>query len=288
MPDLQAAEPIPQAEPVIDPAAQVEGQVADPVEPPVEGAPAEPSPDEQFLVKTVVDGEERVFDIRDQAQRDELVETAQKGFHFTKKSQALSAWEQSKQQELQMAQQLLSNQDAVKMLVANQMGYDPMMVLGQPVVPDETMRETNPIEYGRQYGYYQLQVDQQRRFNDAVQRYNQQVSTSANFALFERARVTHNLNDQEYQEVQRVVVSDMRPNAMGTYSDRQIEAAIRAVTGRERESKNKLDQSNKVQQALKNATKTPARQASARPPILNDAQKKEKEYTEYVKSSNVR
>lgn len=272
-------EPSPQGttEPIEPQEPQEPTEPQEPVEPPVE--PPEPPPEpvkKKYTMK--VDGRDEEFEWTDE----ELLEQARKGVGFTKKTQALSEWEKANQQKLQLADQLMGNPNTVRYLMAQQLGYDPQMVLGNPQAPDPSWREQYPDQYWQQKAYYDTAVTQKQAFDNAFNSIVSLNAQSANSALFEKARIQNNLSDSEYQSVRSYVDQNMRANQAGMYSDAQIQGAIRAVV--DRSASEKLETANRVQQTLKKAatSSSPQKQIPQRQEKLSKKEKDEREYNEYV------
>ena len=269
-------------EPQVEPTEQVEKQPAPEEQP--EGTPPEPEAPEapvQNAPKSwkIKRGEEEV-----ELTEEQLIENAQKGFDYTQKTQAVSEWEKARQQQIQVAEMLTQNPAAIKAAVAQQYGYDPMMVTTEAVPPDESFRETYPDFYWQQKARYEVHKEQKARFDQTVTMLMNTMSQSNNTALLEKNRIANELNEAEYGQVVQFVNENMRPNQMGMFSERQIEAAVKAVVGGQRESRSKLKTANNIQKTLqKAATSAVAKKpVSQRPEKLSDEEKEAREYKEYT------
>ena len=288
MPEATEVQP---TEEVAQPVAEVapEQPVETPAETPAEeqvpeGDTAEPevTAEDPYLLKTVVDGQEEVWDLKDEERRAKAIEFIQKGVDYGKKQQSLTAWEVANQQKLQMADQLLSDPNTIRLIVARQLGYDPNMVLGNPQPPDPNLRDTNPDVFWQQHFYYEQARSQKTAFETAVNGMITVNAQTANNALFERARIQNNLSEAEYQSVKNFVSENMRANPAGMYSDSQVGAAMKAVV--DRTASDKLTTANRVQQTLKKAAGTqPQKQIPQRPEKLTDQQKEDRRLLEMVK-----
>lgn len=265
------------------PAAETEATVETPVaETPVETpeAPETPpetpeAPVETKKWKLKVSGQD--IEVEDEA---ELIALAQKGFDYDKRVQSLSALEKANLQKLQLADQLMTNQSAVKYALAQQLGYDPRMVLEEIPAPDPQYRETNPEWFGRQQAIFELARDQKQKFEAAIQGMVSLNAQTSNMAVFEKARLDNNLSDEQFQNVQAFVSQRMRPNQMGFFSSEDVDYAVMALYGKERIASEKLKQATKIQNTIKQAT-TP-RATPVKPP-KGDLSPEEKDSSEFKK-----
>jgi hypothetical protein len=127
-------QPVQTVEPII-PQEPISTEPVQPQEPSQPGTTtgAEPvqNPDEQFIFKMVVDGNEEVLDIRDAEQRKRLEDNARQGIKFTRKMQSVAEWEKANQAQLQFNQMILNDPDILKISVAKQNGLDPSSLYGQ-------------------------------------------------------------------------------------------------------------------------------------------------------------
>ena len=224
-------------------------------------AEAEVVAEDPYLLKTVVDGQEEVWDLKDEERRKKAVEFLQKGVDYGKKSQAIAEWEKANQQKLQFADQLMSDPNTVKLIVAKQLGYDPNMVLGNIQPPNEAMKEMYPDLYYQQQALYNVAQSQRQAFDGAFSSLINLNAQSTNNAIFEKARITNDLNDSEYETVKNFVVQNFRANPAGMYSDQQIQAAVKATV--DRTASEKLKTANRVQQTLKKAASGTSPKVSA-------------------------
>lgn len=257
-------------------AETVEGQAPEGSTAETEGVAEDP-----YLLKTVVDGQEEVWDLKDEERRKQAIEFIQKGVDYGKNKQSLTAWEQANQQKLQIADQLMSDPNTIRLIMAKQLGYDPNVVLGNPQPPDPNLRETYPDLYWQQHAYHEQAVRQKTAFDTALNGMITLNAQTANNALFERARIQNNLSETESQAVRNFVIENMRSNPAGMYSDAQIQAGMKAVV--DRSASERLNTANRVQQTLKKAAGTqPQKQIPQRQEKLTDQQKEDKGYLEYV------
>ena len=213
------------------------------------------APPESKKFKLKINGQEEEWD------EAKVIEFAQKGVDYGKKSQAIAEWEKANQQKLQFADQLMSDPNTVKLIVAKQLGYDPNMVLGNIQPPNEAMKEMYPDLYYQQQALFNVAQSQRQAFDGAFSSLINLNAQSTNNAIFEKARITNDLNDLEYETVKNFVTQNFRANPAGMYSDQQIQAAVKATV--DRTASEKLKTANRVQQTLKKAAsgtspKTPA------------------------------
>lgn len=237
--------------------------------------------EDPYLLKTVVDGQEEVWDLKDEERRAKAIEFIQKGVDYGKRQQGLSEWEKANQQKLQMADQLMSDPNTIRFIIAKQLGYDPNMVLGNPQPPDPNLRDTNPDVFWQQHFYYDQAQKQKTAFDTAVNGMITVNAQTANNAMFEKTRIQNNLSETEYQAVRNFVSQNMLANPTGMYSETQIGAALKAVV--DRTASDKLTTANRVQQTLKKAAGTqPQKQITQRQEKLTEQQKKDREFLDYV------
>ena len=213
----------------------------------------------------------------------ELIENAQKGFDYSRKTQSLAELEKANSQKLQLFDQLTQNPVLWKMAMAQNMGYDPALVTANPQQPDPSLESYNPVLYGRQMSEYEQQIRGKQAVDIALQNYINQATAVNNNALFEKGKIVHNLNDAENQQVVGFMQQQMRPNQMGMYSEQQLEYAVNAVLGKGRISEAKLKTTENIQQIIKKAV-TGAPPASTKTKTEEPAQTKAREHLEYVKS----
>jgi hypothetical protein len=241
-----------------------ESTVVEPViEPIVEGqdtvttetiAEQQPDPNEQFLIKTVIDGQEQVFDIRDAEQRKALQDNAQKGAHYTKKMQSLSELEKANQAQVRFSQNIISDPDTLEILVAKENGLNPASLYGNPNPPNDAIKETDPIGYANQFFAYQTQLWERQKIKDLAKARGTQEASISNNALFEKARIESDLNDVEYTNVKNFMQINFRPNTYGMFSKEQLDAAIIAVTGKARSTQQQLSTIQKIDKSIRTAS----------------------------------
>lgn len=235
------------------------------------------TPPEPKKYKLKINGQEEEWD------EAKVIEFAQKGADYGRKMQSISEWEKGKQQQLQLAEQIMADPIAVKSMIARQLGYDPNMVMGNIQPPDPSWKEMYPEQYGRQVAIYELAQQQKQVFENAVQGIITANAQSANTAAFEKARITHELNDAEFAQVRQFVNENMRPNQAGMYSEAQIQAAVRATV--DRSATEKLNTANRVQQNLKKAANSaPKKPANQRQEKVSDEVLEARRFKEVAQS----
>lgn len=252
-----------QVEPQVVPAVQpVVEQVVEPVEPgqgetttePTE--PQQPDPNDQFLIKAVVDGQEQVFDIRDAEQRKQLQDNVQKGVHYTKKMKSVSEWEKANLAQTQFAQMIMGDPDILRISVARQNGLDPSALYGELKPPDPSLAEVNQPLYSQLFFEYQTKVWQRDQINKMTEAYGKMQSDMNNNALFERARIEHELTDLEFNQVKNFLQMNFKPNAFGMFSKEQMDVASDAVVGKNRQAQQQMNTIKKIDQSIKSASQT--------------------------------
>ena len=244
---------------------------------------AEPTPetDEQFLIKTVVDGQEQVFDIRDAEQRKTLQENAQKGFGYTKKMQSLSEWEKANQSQLQFSQMIMNDPDILKISVARQNGLDPASLYGQLQMPDPSLVESNSVLYNQLLFDYQTKAWQRQQIENMTQAYGKIQADMNNSALFERARIEHELNDQEFNQVKTFLTMNFRPNNFNMYTKEQMDVAAGAIVGKTRQAQQQMTAIQKIDKSIKTASQPQTASVKVRP--VAPAKKDTDDFHRYVR-----
>jgi hypothetical protein len=247
-PNVEPQEPT-VVEPVVEPIVEGQGQTTtEPVE------SQQPDPNEQFLIKANVDGQEQIFDIRDAEQRKTLQDNVQKGIHYTKKMQSLSEVEKASQYQNQFAQGILSNPNTLEILVAQENGLNPASLYGTPLPPNEALKEADPVGYANQFFAYQTQLWEREKIKALAQAKGTQQASINNNALFEKARLENDLNDVEYNQVTNFMQMNFRPNLYGMFSKEQVDTAVMAITGKARSAQRQLNTIKKIDQSLKSAS----------------------------------
>jgi hypothetical protein len=213
------------------------------------------NPDEQFLVKAVVDGQEQVFDIRDQEQRKSLQDNVQKGIHYTKKMQSVSEWEKANQAQMQFGQSIVSDPDTLEILVAKENGLNPASLYGNPNPPSQAIAETNPVEYAQQLFAYQSMMWEREKIKALARAKGSQQASIANQAMYEKSRIENELTDQEYAQVIGYM-NNFRPNIYGMYSRDQMDAAVMFVTGKSKAAQREMNTISKIDRSIRTAAQT--------------------------------
>jgi hypothetical protein len=271
-------EPTPVLEvPVVEPPQPItlEGQ-------PVEGTTETVTPIEGSIITITVEGEDKSYDIRDPQQLQELRDNAQKGIHYTRKMQGVAKMEEGNQQKAQMADMFLANPQALKVLFASQNGIDPAVIMSEPQAPPVELKETHPEYYYYLYNKYQGDVQQKAIGERSFNAFINQTTIVNNGALFEKTRNDNDLTDAEFSQVQSFVQMNIRPNPMGLYSAEQMNAAVNAVVGKDRQAKKQIQAGTQLNKAIKEA----ARVTTAIPQKVHSVSKEDQErdaLSEYVR-----
>lgn len=265
-------------EPVVEPIVEGQG------EPTTETTePQQPDPDEQFLIKTVIDGQEQIFDVRDTEQRKSLQENVQKGIHYTKKMQSLTEFEKANQAQINFSQRVISNPDTLEILVAQENGLNPASLYGNPTPPPESLAQTDPILYSQQLFSYQSMMWERQKIKDLAKARGQQEASVNNSALFEKARIESDLNDTEYNQIKMYMQNNFRPNLYGMFSKEQMDAAIMFVTGKARATQEKINGIQKIDKAIRTAAQP--MNTSVRPRSLPKEQEDRAKFHEFVRDT---
>jgi hypothetical protein len=272
---------VPTTEPVVEPTVEpvVEGQASSTTEP-IE--PTQVDPNEQFIIKTVVDGQEQTFDIRDAEQRKSLQENAQKGFHYNKKMQSLSEWEKANQAQVQFNQGILNNPQMLEISVAQQNGLDPSSLYGELKPPDTGLYETNPQLYFQMDLDYRTKMWQRNQIKTMTEAYGKMQADINNNALFERARIEHELSDIEFNQVKTFLTMNFRPNNYNMFTKEQMDVASSAIVGKSRQATQQMNTISKIDKSIKQASSAPGN-VSVRNHAIAPSQKDTDDFHKFVR-----
>lgn len=248
-----------------------------PVEPLEGGQPIETTPPEENpnLLKFVADGEEKVFDITNPEALKELTTLAQAGVGYTKKMQGFSEIDRQMQELNGVLQMITSDPDMMKIVVAKMNGANPAALYGNYTPPPEAWLNSGDANlvaayWQNKYAYdtWQAEKDRIEKMSDAFAKQSAQKNNSL---LIERAKIKHSLNDGDLAQVQNFLTTRMRPNAVGIYSDQDMEYAVSAVLGSGRERTAKLNTVKQIDENLKKAKSSPQVSVKSRPVNPADA-----------------
>lgn len=230
--------------------------------------------------KIKVDGEESEI-----GSEEELRELAQKGAHYTKKMQNLSEVEKNSAQQRQFVDQLSANPKVFEMLVAQNLGTDPSLVFRTPTPPMETLKDYDPVGYGRAYAQYENEVRQKQLIENTVPLVIKGQVDATNNVVFQRGAITHDLTDGQKTEVQQFIQSNLRPNQMGMYSDEHVKMAVNVLYGSQRAEKDKLKSSENFNNKLKGLAKqSPGKTSSQR--SSKEKESPEGSYLKYIEETS--
>ena len=253
---------------------------------PVETAPAvaeppvaAPTPERVWKIKH---GEEEI-EIRDEA---ELISLASKGVDYTKRVQAFTEAEKSRGAQDQIAGAVLNNPQLQKALIASQMGYNPSVVLSDPVEPPEGLLQYDPQAYYKQKADADNQRVQRQYVENAFTELSSRTRETVNTSVLESARIRHDLNDKQYAEVQAFIRDNVRPSSSGTFSSQQVDFAVKALYAEQKEAASRLAQTRSIQDTVKRAGSTTAATPVPRPQEADEAVAKAKAFKEYAQSMN--
>ena len=278
------------AEPVVtlpEPQAQPEPSQVNPAQPVQEtqSAPAvaEPQvapPATPERVWKIKHGEEEI-EVRDEA---ELLSLASKGVDYQKRVQAFTEAEKSRGAQDQIAGAVLNNPQLQKALIASQMGYSPAVVMTEPQNPPEAMLQYDPQSYYKQLAEADMQRQQKQYVDNAFNELSTRTRETVNTSVLESARIRHDLNDKQYGEVQQFVQSNMRPSSAGTFSPSQVDFAVKALYGEQKEAQSRLAQTRQIQDTVKRAGSSAPATPAQRPQEQAPDVAKAVAYKEFVKS----
>ncbi|MBE3116857.1 hypothetical protein IMZ68_06595 [Candidatus Bathyarchaeota archaeon] len=255
-------------------------------EPPVigttEGAEqVQVNPDDQYIFKMVVDGNEEVLDIRNADQRKKLEENARQGIKFTKKMQSVAEWEKANQAQTQFNSMIMADPDILKISVAKQNGLDPSSLYGELKPPDPNLANVDPALYNQLAFEYQTRAWQRNQIETMTQAYGKMQSEMNNTALFERARIEHDLNDVEFNQVKTFLAMNVRPNNFGMFSREQMDFATSAIVGKSRQAQQQMNTIKKIDQSIKSAAQP--MNSSAKTRSVASSQKETEKFHDFVR-----
>lgn len=278
--EQQVQKPVEEQEAVETPVEQVAEEQAQSTTETTEQTQEDPN--EQFIIKTVVDGQEQIFDIRDTEQRKALQENAQKGFHYNKKMQSMSEWDKANQAQIQFNQMIMNDPDILKISVARQNGLDPASLYGTLQVPDPSLQETNPMLYNQLVFDYQTKAWQREQIGKMTEAYGKMQADMNNNALFERARIEHELNDQEFNQVKTFLTMNFRPNSFNMFTKEQMDVAASAIVGKSRQAQQQINAISKIDKSIKQASQAPSN-TSVRNRSIPPSQKDNDDFHKFVR-----
>jgi hypothetical protein len=246
-------ESLPAQEPV------VEGQQAVETTEPLEQSTEETTTEEQnaFLFKGKFGEEELTWDASTPEGRQKLIDDAQKGIAFSKKSDALTAFETQNKQKLDAYNQIVGNETLMKILAAQQLGVDPTVLFQTPQPPDPALRETYPEYYIQEYNKYDMATRQKQAAEQHWNTMKAQQSSYQNSSNLQRAKMEHDLTDEQAGQLQKFITSGyFQPNQLGIYSDDQFAMAAYQLFGRQKMGQQQLDQATQIQKNIKKISST--------------------------------
>lgn len=237
--------------------------------------------EEEFVPwKLKVEGEE--IEVKT---KDELTALAQKGLHYTKKMQTFAEAEKARASEQQFNQSLQNNPKVFEMLVAQNLGTDPSLVFRTPMPPNESLKEFDPIGYGRDVARYENEVRQKQLIDQTVPLVIRGQVDATNNVVFQRGTIANELTDAQSSEVRQFVQNNLRPNQMGMYSDEQVKMAVSYLYGSQKAEKEKLKSSENFNKKLKQLSKdSPGKTTSQR--SSKEKESSEAAYLRYVEESS--
>jgi len=250
-----------------------------------EEAQIEPDPDEQFLIREKVDGQEVVWDVRDPAQRKQLSENARQGVHYTKKMQILSESEKANQGWADIGRSVVNDPVFMEMQMAKQLGYqDPSIVFSNPQQPPEWLKESDPSAYADQLANYREVVRAKEIVKNATASYRETVASQSNAVLFQNARLKYELDDTKADQLQSFVTGKFKPNNLGMYDESDMEKAYWSLFGKEVSAREKLTSSENIRKTIQKATRgAPAKAVSDKHQTMTKKQKDDKDYVEFIR-----
>lgn len=237
--------------------------------------------EEEFVPwKLKVEGEE--IEVKT---KDELTALAQKGLHYTKKMQTFAEAEKARASEQQFNQSLQNNPKVFEMLVAQNLGTDPSLIFRTPMPPNESLKDYDPVGYGRDVARYENEVRQKQLIEQTVPLVIRGQVDATNNVVFQRGTIANELTDAQSSEVRQFVQNNLRPNQMGMYSDEQVKMAVSYLYGSQKAEKEKLKTSEKFNEKLKQLSKqSPGKTASQR--SSKEKESTEAAYLKYVEESS--
>ena len=268
-----------------EPTEPVEPQ--EPTEPTEPTEPAEPSepqapppPPEKKKYNLKVDGAEQEVEWSE----DELLEHARKGLAFTKKTQVLAELEKQHQQDLSIAQQVKTDPTFMKAQLARLQGYEPSVIFANPQPPPDWLKETYPDQWAQLKADYDFTVRVKSSVDNAFNSYVQMTSDQNNQTVFQKARLSFELSDEQYNRLVTHVRNKVMPDRMGLYSFDDVETQYWALFGRENAAAEKLKTSESINASLqRGAKRPPAKPSGTKPEKLPPDVEEARRFREWLK-----
>lgn len=211
--------------------------------------------------------------------QEQLLEEAQKGYDYTRKTQELAEVRKQQEWKINTFDQLAQNPAMMKLAMATQLGYDPSLVVANPTPPPQELAQADPVLYTRLQTNYENDMRNKQVIDQAVNAYISKTATENNVATLNLVAIENNLNDQQKSEVAQFVQNNLRAAGTGMYSKNQIEIAVTALYGKQKQQEKVLNTANQVRTNLKKIADTPPasnpkkQQPPPSDPRLADAQR---------------
>jgi len=106
-----------------------------------------------------------------------------------------------------------------------------------------------------------------------------------NNAAFEKARVKHELTDEQHRQVGQFVQERLRPNQLGMYTEQDVDYAVNALFGAERMASEKLKTANNINKTIQRGSKqVPIRATSTKTEQVPKDVQSAREYGDFVRT----
>lgn len=218
---------------------------------------------------------------------EELLQLAQAGLGFTKKSQGLSEYEKSVNDKVRLAEQMLSDPMTFKWQVAKNANIPIESLFITPQQPPEWLKETDPVAYGEQMANFKMQLLQKQYVDATLQQTMQRYVVENNTALINKARIDSDLNETQTNQLMQTLNTFYRPNDYGMFTREQVDMATRALFGVNAVRDTKLQTSNNLVKSIKKSVGNIGNQSlnAKKSERLSQRQKDDREFLDFVQGS---
>jgi len=238
-----------------------------------------------FLIRTKVDGEDREFDLSNEDTLKEVQETLSKGYGYTGKMQKLSESEKSNEAWINLGKSVANDPFFVKHSLAQQMNIDPSVLYANPQQPPEWLKTENPEQYADALAAYKQTMLSKQIIDQASESYTKQMAQTNNQMVLDKARLEHDMSEDEFRQVQNYVTTKIQPGQNGMYDASDVKSAFWALYGEKRAGQQRLDTSETIRKTIQTANREAGAGKSTpqRPERLTKKQKDDKAFTDFAK-----
>lgn len=225
---------------------------------------------------------------------EEIDDYLSKGYDYTRKTQEVAErrkkLDELLQKQAEFTQQnssLLNNPNAIKLAVAEQMGFDPKNVFSTPQPPNPAMQDYDLQGYVQQLTEYNTAVKEQQAINRVIEATNKQNADRANGFIIETAKMKYGekVKPEEFNQMIFWAQQNIRPNAIGVYPDNALDVAYLTLFNQKDKETNALRVSDNIQKKIKDAGKNKPIQ-SQRKKITNEPSSSESDFLKFTERTS--